>query len=136
MIVHSLPDRLRLRHPALHDPDLLDRICRCLRTLDGVLESTGSASTGSILIRHTPSFSRKAALFMCREAIPALPAVPRRRPAPRRYHKAVKAGMGGLLGLSLALAAGGKEKGHIAIGLGFVACLAGHLFLNRNRLTF
>lgn len=134
MIAHSLPGRIRLRHPALRDPATLSRALEALRGLPGIERAEGSVATGSLLVRAedpgVPGAVETALLKVLGTPAPAR----RPKPAPRSWHKAVKAGMGGLLGISLALAAAGRERGHVVAGCGFAGFLLMHLGLNRSRL--
>ncbi len=135
MIVHSFPGRFRLRHPALCGAAALDRACGILRGLPGVSGVSGSAATGSLLVRCDETLDAAVAAAALQGVCASAVAAKRPRPAPRSWHKAVKAGMGGLLGVSLLLLAGGSERWHAVAGFGFLAGLAAHLGLNRNRLT-
>lgn len=133
MIAHSLPGRLRIRHPDLRGPALLARVEKALRAAPGVEEVEASPDVGSILVRFSAPFGEEAALALLRKH--KLSEKKRNAPVARKWHKLVKAGMGSFLGASMVLVAAGRERAHVATGMGFLAFLLFHAGLNRKRLT-
>lgn len=137
-IVSSLPGRIRLRDPALRQPDRLDRLCAALRDIDGALSVEGNRQTGSVLLRYradmAPVETVEAAVERAAEAEFSRP-----RPGPKpstrvRLNRYAKRGMLASLAVSLALAAAGNKRWHAVSGGVFVSLLLVHLAIHRRHL--
>lgn len=138
--LHTLPGRIRLRHPALRDQTRAEDARARLAAVPHVMEVAASPRTGSLLVRHAPG--KDATLLAALDTLTAeLDAAPgcavmggkgAKRPIWPRY---AKFGMMAALSTSLVLAALGRERAHIVTGLVFAACLSGHLTHHRKRLA-
>ena len=65
IIVHSLPGRVRIRHPLVRgESDLTSRIQESLRTIPGVLAVSVSATTGSVLVTFNQSSTNENQLAL------------------------------------------------------------------------
>jgi len=138
--LHTLPGRIRLRHPALRDQARAEDARARLSAVPHVSQVSASPRTGSLLVRHAAGKDAKllAALDKLLAELDAAPGCAAvggkgaKRPVWPRY---AKFGMMASLSTSLVLAALGRERAHIVTGLVFAACLSGHLTHHRKRLT-
>lgn len=137
-IVSSLPGRIRLRDPALRQPDRLARLGAALEALAGVLAVEGNLKAGCLVVRYEAAGREVEAMEAAVEAlVDAEFSRPRPglRPSTRvRLNRYAKRGMAVSLGASLVLAAAGYKRWHILTGGAFVACLAVHLAVHRRHL--
>lgn len=77
VVLHSLPGRSRLGFPAAKsDVVLIARLVDGVRTFPQVIEATGNAVTGAVLVRHSGSVesvgarAREAGLFELTQPLP------------------------------------------------------------------
>ena len=137
-IAASIPDRIRVRDTALHQPDRLARLHATLQALDGVRKVESKPGAGSIVVHYDAArVAPETMEGLVEQQVDAELARPRGKfpPSTRvRINRAAKAGMLGSLAVSLALAAAGNKRWHTASGLVFVACLGVHLTVHRRHL--
>jgi len=138
-VVSSLPGRIRLRDPALRQPDRLERLCAALQAMEAVLMVEANLKAGSVVFRYDATEvdveAVEAAVERAAEAEISRPR-PAHRPSARvRINRYAKRGMLASLGASLILAAAGQKRWHILTGGAFVACLAVHLVVHRRHLV-
>lgn len=138
-IVSSLPGRIRLRDPSLHQADRLDRLAAALAAMEGVLAVDGNARAGSLVLRYEAAGrdveAMEAAVDAAADAEFARPR-PHLKPSTRvRVNRYAKRGMLASLAASLALAAAGQKRWHALTGGAFVACLMVHLAVHHRHLV-
>lgn len=137
-IASSIPGRIRIRDTALRQNDRLERLCALFNEHAAVWSATGNAASGSIVIHYEAAdIDSERMESLVEEALDQELAQARRKlPASTRVriNRAAKVGMLGCLGASLAFAALGKKRAHVASGIAFVACLGVHLAVHRRHL--
>ncbi len=151
-IVSSIPGRIRLRDPALRQPDRLERLCAALQAMDGALSVEGNGKAGSVVLYYRPGALAVDAVEAVVEQVvgvevstvrvnaakmDAKSARPRPmlKPSTRvRLNRYAKRGMLVSLPISLALAAAGRKRWHAVSGGAFVACLLVHMAVHRRHL--
>lgn len=136
-IVSSLPGRIRLRDPALRQPQRLETLRAELAALEGVSSVRANAAAGSLVVGYAAEFDAKS---MEAAVAAAAAAALGERHAPRRIkHQRVRSntivnrGMLGSLAASLLALAVGK-RWHAASGGVFLAFLVLHLASHRRQL--
>ncbi len=150
-IVASTPGRLRLRHPALRQTDVLERLTAKLRAHPEVLEVEPRPQAASLVLHYDTARWSEAQSHQRVGSI-AASVLPRPNPATpgaaRKSHPAAlldkkqrlvanrwaKRSMLGSLALSLLLAAQGAKRGHTLTGLLFLHALGLHLWVHRRNL--
>lgn len=159
-IVASVPGRLRVRHEALRNPALLERLEAKVRACAAVTGVEAKASAASLVVYYdTAQWSEAqshqrigtvAAAVLPRKAAVASP-VPSAAQRPQRpQHPArgllqgkerrlqanrwAKRTMLGSLAVSMLLAAQGAKRGHALTGLLFLHALGLHLWVHRRNL--
>lgn len=138
-IVASIPGRLRLRDVRLRDARRCQALGEALNKLVGVVRIETMPATASVLLHYDHNICSRAAFEQAALATLAaiVPAPSRQvreasrsRPE-RRWNRAAKWGMLISFPVSLALAAAGGKKLHVATGGLFSTLLLVHLYVHR-----
>ena len=138
MICHALPGRLRLR---LHTPLAtaeLDTLVRAIKALAPSARVDHTPQTGSVLIQYAEKEHHQSIVALCSQSF--APPTPRRTNCTGSVDfrwpsmKVIKRGMSVSFLASLALLAGGNERGHAIAGSVFLTLLARHTWVYRKRL--
>ncbi len=140
MLTSFIDGRLRLRHPALKNPDTLALAESAARSLEGVQNVTGNPHTGSLLMTYDPAVLSRETLMETAERLRAFlpedPAKPEKKARGWTFRRKCRAEAGVLSGTMSATVMGlffGKRL-HIAAGSLLLLACAQHLFRRRNRL--
>ena len=143
MIASCLNGRIRFRHPALSDPELLTLVTGQLAQTPGITSIEANPRTGSVLITHDESVATDDLLALAQTLaaahaetlLAAAPAKPVRKKATqgqlkRRAQKIVLAAcLVGAVGTGLA----DTKAAHLTLGLALAGFAAWHLFMHRRR---
>lgn len=143
MIASCLNGRIRFRHPALSDPELLTLVTNQLAQMPGITSIEANPRTGSVLITHDEFVATDDLLAMAQTlaaahaetilaAAPAKPArkKPTRGQLKRRTQKiGLAACMVGAVGTGLA----DTKAAHLTLGVALAGFAAWHLFMHRRR---
>ncbi len=143
-IVSCIEGRIRLRHPALRDPENARLLRPILEGLPGMSTVAVNPRTGSLLLEYDPERLSMKDLLESASGLEAALSVPEIRPGAGGKGVAVCAGVSGrrllnrsmsaLLVASVALALGGRMRGHVLTGGLFVLLTALHMYGRRRLL--
>lgn len=155
-IVASVPGRLRVRHEALRNPALLERLEAKVRACAAVTGVEAKASAASLVVYYdTAQWSEAqshqrigtvaATVLPRKAAVPPAPSAAQRPQHPARgllqgkerrlqANRWAKRTMLGSLAVSMLLAAQGAKRGHALTGLLFLHALGLHLWVHRRNL--
>ena len=114
------PGRIRVRHDALKDAELAERVRGFLETKEGVRSASVNPRTGSLLLEYDPEHLAPLHLLAFVEEM-----------TPRQLENR---GMMLALGASVACILAGRGTGHAAFGWVFLALNALHLVRYRKCL--
>lgn len=150
-IVASTPGRLRLRHTALRQHDMLERLAAKLRAHPEVTQVETKPQAASLVLYYdTAQWSEAqshqrvgtiAASVLPRAAAAKPPASPPQNRSARtgkdqrlQANRWAKRTMLGSLAVSMALALQGAKRGHAMTGLVFLHALGLHLWVHRRNI--
>ncbi|MFT4172057.1 MAG: hypothetical protein QM639_05825 [Rhodocyclaceae bacterium] len=135
-IASATPGRVRLKAPALAEVSLLDSVVRQLTALAGVRTVRVNAHACSVVVAYDDTLidANGIAAFVC-GLIGTPPAPPRGGKTMRlRANRYAKYGAMASLAASMAFAAAGNKRWHIATGGVFLAFLGVHMAVHRRHL--
>lgn len=138
-IASAIPGRIRVRTPALRNPDLLAQMGQAMQNLAGVVSMRPNAAACSIIMEYdsnqVPASEMQAqveTLVTSKLAIPpSAESHPKKNTFRRRANRWAKYGSIASLGVSLAALAVGGKRLHVIGGGVFVAFLAVHMAIHR-----
>ncbi|KHK01174.1 HMA2 domain-containing protein [Desulfovibrio sp. TomC] len=140
MIASCLEGRIRFRHPALSDPDLLAIVTSQLAQMSGITAIEANPRTGSVLVTHDESVATDDLAAMA-EALAATHAqtLAAGQPAQKTMTNAQlkrrtqKIGLAGCMAATVATGLADAKTAHLAFGLALAGFAAWHLYLHRRR---
>jgi hypothetical protein len=136
-IASATPGRVRLKAPDLADVSMLDGVVRQLTALPGVRTVRVNAHASSVVVTFDDAHidADSIATFVC-GLIGTPSAKPRSSKTLRlRANRYAKYGAMASLAASMAFAAAGNKRWHIATGGVFLACLGVHMAVHRRHLV-
>lgn len=141
MIASAVPGRIRVRTPALRNPDSLTRMGMALEALEGVVSTRQNRPACSIIVTYDcarvaagemeAKVASMAAATLGQPAPSPSPSPARKTAFRRRANRWAKYGSIASLGVSLAALAVGGKRLHAVSGGIFVAFLAVHMAVHR-----
>ena len=137
VIVSTLSGRVRARSPRLKSARLAAAVETRLRRIEGVTQVQANVAAGSVLVHFDAAQIPGEALEDQLEQALLPPTREGAAGGPRlsaTVNRVTKVGMMTTLGASMACAALGRKKPHIAFGAGFLAFAGLHLFRYSHRL--
>lgn len=143
MIASCIEGRLRLRHPALTDSDLLRTLAEQVAAVPGITHVEGNPRTGSLLVTHDSSLATADLVAMAEsyaasqaEALAAAPAKAPARGKPnvaRIKRRTQKIGLATCLAGAMTTSLADAKAAHLVFGLGLAGFAAWHLAMYRRR---
>lgn len=144
MIASRIEGRIRFRHPALTDRDLLVTITDQLANLPGITGLEANPRTGSLLVTHDARLATEELVAMATALAeqyggPPETALPAPRPAKhrprhgRRLRHTQQIGLASAMVATLASGLIDNKSVHLAMGLSLAGLAAWHVFQYRRR---
>lgn len=142
-LASSAPGRIRLREPALREPQRRARLTAALMDLGGMMAVEANPVTGSLLLRYDVTHCDRTAM---EEKVVTLAAIeldscttpprkmPARRATARQLNRFAKLSMLGCFPLSLGFVAMGGKHLHAVTGVMFSLAMMVHLAIHRRHL--
>ena len=143
MIASCIEGRIRFRHPALSDPDLLEIVTSQLAAMPGITGIEANPRTGSVLVSHDASVATSDLVAMAEalaathaealaEAAPAKPAKKRMTPAQLK-RRTQKIGLATCMAGAVATGLADTKAAHLTFGFALAGFAAWHLYMHRRR---
>jgi hypothetical protein len=143
MIASCIEGRIRFRHPALSDPDLLEIVTSQLAAMPGITGVETNPRTGSVLVVHDESVASDDLVAMAEalaathaeamaEAAPATPAKKRMTPAQIK-RRTQKIGLAACMAGTVATGLADTKTAHLTFGFALAGFAAWHLYMYRRR---
>lgn len=143
MIASCIEGRIRFRHPALSDPDLLEIVTSQLAAMPGITGIEANARTGSVLVSHDDSVATDDLVAMAEAlaathaealatAAPAKPARKKMTPAQLK-RRTQKVGLATCMAGAVATGLADTKGAHLAFGFALTGFAAWHLYMYRRR---
>ena len=143
MIASCIEGRIRFRHPALSDPELLEIVTSQLAAMPGITEIEANPRTGSVLVTHDASVASRDLVAMAEAlaathaealaaAAPAKPAKKRVTPAQLK-RRTQKIGLATCMAGAVATGLADTKAAHLAFGFALAGFAAWHLTMHRRR---
>ena len=146
MIASCIEGRVRFRHPALSDPELLEIVTSQLAAMPGITEIEANPRTGSVLVTHDQSVATSDLVAMAEalaathaealaSAAPAKPAKPAKKPMTRAQLKrrTQKIGLATCMAGAVATGLADTKAAHLTFGFALAGFAAWHLYMYRRR---
>ena len=143
MIASCIEGRIRFRHPALSDPELLEIVTSQLAAMPGITEIEANPRTGSVLVSHDASVATSDLVAMAEalaathaealaEAAPAKPAKKNMTPAQLK-RRTQKIGLATCMVGAVATGLADTKAAHLTFGFALAGFAAWHLYMYRRR---
>ena len=143
MIASCIEGRIRFRHPALSDPELLEIVTSQLAAMPGITEIEANPRTGSVLVSHDASVATSDLVAMAEAlaaanaealatAAPAKPAKKRVTPAQLK-RRTQKIGLAACMAGAVATGLADTKAAHLTFGFALAGFAAWHLYMYRRR---
>ena len=143
MIASCIEGRIRFRHPALSDPELLEIVTSQLAAMPGITEIEANPRTGSVLVTHDESVATSDLVAMA-EALAAThadalasaaPAKPAKKPmSPAQLKRRTqKIGLATCMAGAVATGLADTKTAHLTFGFALAGFAAWHLYMYRRR---
>ncbi|BAH76325.1 HMA2 domain-containing protein [Solidesulfovibrio magneticus] len=143
MIASCIEGRIRFRHPALSDPELLEIVTSQLAAMPGITEIEANPRTGSVLVSHDASVATSDLVAMAEalaathaealaSAAPAKPAKKRMTPAQLK-RRTQKIGLATCMAGAVATGLADTKAAHLTFGFALAGFAAWHLTMHRRR---
>ncbi len=141
MIASCIEGRIRFRHPALCDQELLRTVAEQVAAIPGITNIEGNPRTGSLLVTHDASVA-SADLVSMAEAMAAqyagLPSASPDQGRPRRgrgqvARRAQKVGLAACMAGAAVTGLADSKAAHLAFGLALAGFASWHLYAYRRR---
>jgi len=143
MIASCIEGRIRFRHPALSDPDLLAIVTRQLSEMPGITSIEANPRTGGVLVTHDETVAADDLVTLAEAlaaphaqalaaAVPAKAAKKKMTPAQLK-RRTQKMGLAGCMAATVATGLADAKSAHLTFGLALAGFAAWHLFMYRRR---
>lgn len=135
MIASCIEGRIRFRHPALSDPELLEIVTSQLAAMPGITEIEANPRTGSVLVTHDASVASSDLVAMAEALAAAAPAKPaKKRVTPAQLKRRTqKIGLATCMAGAVATGLADTKAAHLAFGFALAGFAAWHLTMHRRR---
>ncbi|OLN30266.1 Copper chaperone [Desulfovibrio sp. DV] len=143
MIASCIEGRIRFRHPALTDPDLLRIVATQLAEMPGITAIEANPRTGSVLVTHDASVATDDLVAMAEalaathaEALAAsAPAAPPRKKmtTAQLKRRTQKVGLASCMAATLVTGLADTKAAHLTFGFALAGFAAWHLYMYRRR---
>jgi len=143
MIASCLNGRIRFRHPALSNPELLTLVTNQLAQMPGITSIEANPRTGSVLVTHDESVATDDLLAMAQTLAAAhaetvlatAPAKPARKKLTRGQltRRTQKIGLAACMAGAVGTGLTDTKAAHLTLGLALAGFAAWHLFMHRRR---
>ncbi len=143
MIASCIEGRIRFRHPALSDPELLEIVTSQLAAMPGITGIEANPRTGSVLVSHDASVATSDLVAMAEalaathaEALAsAAPAKPARKPMPpaQLKRRTQKIGLATCMAGAVATGLADTKAAHLTFGFALAGFAAWHFYMHRRR---
>ena len=143
MIASCIEGRVRFRHPALTDPELLEIVTGQLAAMPGITGIEANPRTGSVLVAHDASVAASDLVAMAEvlaaahaealaEAAPAKPAKRKMTPAQLK-RRTQKVGLAACMAGAAVTGLADAKNAHLAFGIALAGFAAWHFAMHRRR---
>ena len=143
MIASCIEGRIRFRHPALSDPELLRLVAGQLAQMPGITGIEANPRTGGVLVTHDASVATEDLLAMAESLAAAhgerlgagAPGTPARqkRSRGRLARRSQKFGLAACMAGTVATGLTDAKAAHLTFGVALAGFAAWHLFMYRRR---
>lgn len=143
MIASCIEGRIRFRHPALSDPELLEIVTSQLAAMPGITEIEANPRTGSVLVSHDASVATSDLVAMAEalaathaEALASVaPAKPAKKPmTPAQLKRRTqKIGLATCMAGAVATGLADTKAAHLTFGFALAGFAAWHFYMHRRR---
>ncbi|MHC1788764.1 HMA2 domain-containing protein [Solidesulfovibrio sp.] len=143
MIASCIEGRIRFRHPALSDPELLEIVTGQLAEMPGITGIEANVRTGSVLVTHDASVATGDLVAMAEalaathaEALaattPAKP--PKKKMTPAQIKRRTqKIGLASCMAATVVTGLADTKSAHLTFGFALAGFAAWHLYMYRRR---
>lgn len=143
MIASCIEGRIRFRHPALNDPELLKTVTDQLARMPGITGLTANPRTGSLLVTHDAGIATADLLAMAKALAESQAErfQPQTAPRPARrrlgqkqlVRRTQKIGLATAMAATVATGLTDLKAAHLTVGFALAGLTAWHLFMYRRR---